>query len=320
MLRLLTILLTLVLSAQATALETDNYIVWRHQLQDASRPINDYLRRQIEETLPHQRGKSCAQVTAAVAKKFASYFVHDDPIAQHLLGTLTSAEMFPTSIDYVSESIYRDPFRFYIPKFGLAPNIQVRGFYFGIDKLSHFGATGKHYFDAYQKAKLKGASDSKAIEAAIAYGIREENTLYGYWASGVYSFADLEANYQGLLFYQRLCSSPTESYLRQLADGSWQLRSAPDIARYVNAYWDESFNLSYFLPKNWKKVRRIIGSHYCSIRGDEWVREREEYYHTSEPSYSVSYLRSRAAQSDRDVPNPQRDQSVDKLCREFDRH
>ena len=308
-------LFIILLPMSAFALETDNYLSWRIQLTDSSNHINQFLRQKIIQTLPAQRGKSCQQVTEAIAKNFASYFVHDDPISQHLIKTLTAHEMFPTDIHHVPISIYRDPFRFYIPQFGLAPNLQVNGFYFGMDKLSHFGATGMLYLQAYQKAQRNGASDASALEAAINYGIKQENTVYGYWASGVYSFADLEADFQGLLFYQRLCLDSSQPYLQQSPRGEWSLVNAPDIRDYVNAYWDETFNLSYRLPGNWQKVKAVILAEYCPLRETPVVIDRRKYYAESEPSFSTQYLQLQQNIRNPKIPEPALEQSIDELCR-----
>ena len=308
---LLAMVIFVLFPMSASALETDNYLSWQVELQDSSPIINDFMLEKINATLPLQQGKSCLQVTDAIAKNFASFLVHDDPISQYLLTRLNSDEMYPATIHHVPSSIYRDPFRFYIPQFGLAPNIQVGGFYFGMDKLSHFAATGKHYFDTYMRTLRQGKSQHEAFTAAVAYGLKEENTVYGYWASGVFSYADLEADYQGLRFYQALCQNDLE----QSPDGSWRLKSNPDIRDYVNAHWDETFNPNYLLVGNWNKVKKFIQQDYCSLRNSVRIQERFAAYQRSPISQSVEYLKTLRETTNRWVPNPLLDQSVEKLCR-----
>lgn len=304
----------LIFPFRALALETDNYFVWKTELKDSSHKINEYLNREIIEVLSTSTGDSCEELTNSISKSFASYFVHDDPIANWLMQNLDQHEMHPDRTDYVEESIYRDPYLFYIPKFGLAPNIQVSRRYFGMDKLSHFGATGKHYYDRYRKALKRGKSDTVAMREAISYGIREENTLYGYWASGVFSFADLEADYQGMLFYKNLCASTVNPYLEKRESGQWAMRRSVDIKDYVNAYWDESYNLSYRLPKNWKKVSRIIKADYCSLLHTKRVKDRFDLYSEDQPSFSVQHLRTLQDENSPKVPNPLLAQSLETLC------
>lgn len=310
----LTLIYSLLMPLSARALETDNYHAWNYELADSSALINQLLNERVVETLKTSQAKTCRQVTAAIAKNFASYFVHDDPITDWLMPQLTPEQVRPLSRDYVSESIYRDPFRFYIPRFGLAPNIQVNDFYFGLDKLSHFGATGKLYLDAYQKALRSGADEASALARAIDHGLQEENTVYGYWASGVFSYADLEANFQGLRFYQRLCDAGAGSYLQQDQSKTWSLVQAIDIADYVNAHWDETFNPSYFLPGNWRKIAPVLQANYCSLRHTRLVQERFLRYQKSQRSFSVEHLSALRAMGHRHVPDPSVDQSLEQLC------
>ncbi len=135
------LLLALILPMTAVALETDNYIVWGQELKDSSSHINHFFSENIElalQNIPLHADKSCVQMTKLIAKDFASHLVHDNPVENWLFKRLTSQEMYPENMNYVHGSIYREPYLFYIPWFGLAPNIQVNGFYFGTDKLSHF--------------------------------------------------------------------------------------------------------------------------------------------------------------------------------------
>ena len=53
----------------------------------------------------------------------------------------------------------------------------------------------------------KGDSHKVSMEKAIDLGIIGEKNILGRYASGVFSFADLEANFQGLLFGIKLLFS-----------------------------------------------------------------------------------------------------------------
>lgn len=310
------IILLLTPLQSSLALETDNYIVWGRELQDASPAINTYFRNEIESVLIQNSSKqlNCLEITALIGERFRSRLVHDNPVENHLMDILRAEqdEIFPQGLKYVPESIYRDPYRFYIPFFGLAPNIQVGGFYFGTDKLSHFASTGRIYFEEFLAAIKKGHSQKSAELAAIEWGIRDENTVHGYWASGVFSFADMEANYQGLQFYRRLCYDQKDSYLKQNADGSWFLRKKPDISHYVDGNWDESYLESYRLPGNWEKVRPVIQKEYCHlIHSTEVTDRRARYFKNSKISPSMKYLQTQKENGS--VPDPS-SQSLSRLC------
>ena len=315
MLKYVAILCLSLLTRLSYGLETDNYYAWGVELTDSASEINHFMNGKIAELVQKSQGKNCQQVTDSIGKLFFSRFVHDDPISQHLLNTLNDQEMHPATVDYVAKSIYRDPFRFYIPWFGLAPTIQVKQVHFGMDKLSHFAATGKLYLDIYLRQLRQGASAEAATNAAIDYGVQEERSVYGYWASGVFSFGDLEADFQGMRYYLRFCHDSQNPYLQQSPDGSWKMRILPDISDYISGLWDETYNLSYRIPKNWQKVARVLKEEYCSLAHDPGVVARHQHYQRSvETSYSAQYLQRLQIEQPQRVPTPATTQSFHKLC------
>lgn len=287
------------LSLSASALETDNYLVWDRKLKDAGPAINKYFNHEIRNVLAASRNSSlsCGEVTKRIGEVFESHLVHDNPVEQHLLQVLDNDEIYPSTLYHVPESIYRDPFRIYIPYFGLAPNIQVNGFYFGTDKLSHFASTGRIYFDIYQK--------TSKIKSALEWGVRDEKTLHGYWASGVFSYADLEANFQGLLFYHALCHG-NQPYL-EFKNSRWFLKRDFRIQDFVSGLWDETYLESYRLPGNWKKVKGILENKYCGLRETPLVRERFRYYD--------EHLPRRSSQGQMKSSHLPKAQSFQDLCR-----
>lgn len=307
------ILLALLLPLSSLALETDNYIVWGQELKDSSSHIDHYFHESIEialQKIPSHQERTCEEMTKLIARDFKSRFVHDNPVENWLFKRLTSEEIFPESMSYVHGSIYREPYLFYIPWFGLAPNIQVNGHYFGTDKLSHLASTGMTYYRIFHKELKKGKSPDAATRAAIHWGIRDEKSVHGFWASGVFSYADLESNYQGLLFYRNFCEGK-KPYLEKTPEGEWSLARTPRIKDYVSGYWDETFELSYRLPENWDKVKREI-KRYCQDALSSEVQERKRWYKNSPESFSRKYLRSLMAEGK--LPSPEVSQSPEVLC------
>lgn len=303
-----TLIFIFLLSSPAFALETDNYLVWLRNLESSEAEINDHLSSEIRASLrTTDASMSCEQVTTHVSKVFRSFLAHHNPIENWLLEHLSKDQIYPQTIDYVSTSIYRDPFRFYLPKMGLAPNIMVNGIYFGTDKLSHFASTGHHYFTIYRSLREK-MGEEKAEEAAILYGATDEKMVHGYWSSGVFSFGDLEANYQGLQFYKRMCQG-NSPYLKN--NGSqWELSRGPRISEYVSPLWDETFNPSYFLPKNWEKIAPVLKAEYCREARSFRVLERlGRYLIRGRTSFSSKTLLK--LQATKLVPLPQ---SFTELC------
>ena len=309
---------------QSYALETDNYLSWELELKDSAQHINvlfkDTISAELEEINGTHENLSCPEITQRIARHFKSHLVHDNPVENWLMSKLSqqSGEIYPQDRNYVEISIYRNPYLIYIPYFGLAPNIQVGGFYFGTDKLSHFASTGMIYFQRYQNALNDGRSESKALTHAIDWGLADENTVHGYWASGIFSFADLEANYQGLLFYKRLCSDGKNSYLAQDTNGywGWSIARRFDIADYINGNWDETYLLSHFKPGNWKKIAPVLKAEYCLKANSPKVQGRMVYYQTkSAPSDSMKYIQSLQNSADGRLPPITTQTSFTTLCR-----
>ncbi|MBL1278781.1 MAG: hypothetical protein COA33_000790 [Fluviicola sp.] len=98
--------------------------------------------------------------------------------------------------------------------------LESNGTYFavGTDKLGHFFAQGFEYFEIARE---------KGVEAALMYGIRTELGKFGLRTTGVFSYADLEANEDGLKFYQDLYNNPFLIF---------------DISDYASLMWNEEHN------------------------------------------------------------------------------
>lgn len=90
---------------------------------------------------------------------------------------------------------------------GLSPTINMYGYYFGTDKLGHFFMQGHTYYKIYMYYLHHGKSAQQAQKAIITYGQILEQTYLGTLINGVYSNADLSANYSGWKFYMNLAQS-----------------------------------------------------------------------------------------------------------------
>lgn len=105
----------------------------------------------------------------------------------------------------------------------LNPTMKVAQVCIGSDKLGHFLQQGRQYLDLVQ-------SGGKASDAE-EWGERSEGGRFGLITTGVFSNADLEANRQGLRFYQDLMKAPTLAF---------------DIGKYISEKWNEEKNPSYY--------------------------------------------------------------------------
>lgn len=316
-LRLMKFALLLFVAAafSAHALETDNYLTWDKNLPDSTADVNKLIQDQIEDVLSKTSPKqdiSCKQITFRIANRFKT--TPGKKLFENYIQDNLSEKMYPSNPYYLQESIFRNTSRFYLSRSGLSPNLHANGIYFGVDKLSHFGSTGRRYLKHYLKKLKKGYSPEEAEKSAIRLGLSNELRILGLWPSGVFSYGDVEANYQGFLFYKKLCLDEKDTYLEK-AGGSWKLAKIPDIRDYVSPYWDETFNHSFLGHGMWNVTSKIIKAEYCSLRSSEIVVNRFKLYseriHTSN---SLTYVKELQSLGHKLAPDPSETQSIQKLC------
>ena len=125
--------------------------------------------------------------------------------------------------------------------FGVGPTFKVDGQLIGSDKLGHFFSQGRKFYRRYMRSQ----DEAKAAEHS-AY---TERALFGQMTTGVYSNADLVANYEGFLFYQSLFEdnvTPGKKAILSWQDGKWVVQRPFTWADHVNEYWDEALNINHF--------------------------------------------------------------------------
>jgi hypothetical protein len=230
-------------------------------------------------------------------------------------------DKYPTNQIHISERYKRSIFRRNLPfekgeKFqDYSLNIQIDevvnigGIYIGLDKLTHFTASGYLYYKIYMLALKQLDSEEAAKQMAISMGIYGEKNILGKIPSGVFSFADLESNYQGFQFALSLCKSDS-TYLKRSGKG-WELEGVFDLRNYVNPFWDEFFNTSYYydgfnltlMPKSEAVLQNI--PHYCLKFQSKRIQGIFEFYNrVADPSYSVKYLRQLIEKGELPDPSP----------------
>ena len=129
----------------------------------------------------------------------------------------------------------------------LSPILQVSGVLMGIDKLGHFLAQGFTYYGQYQQ--LRATLPSNVCAAAIReLGHEQEFGQLGIATGGVYSFADLAANWAGMMFFLALFEDidvEGVKHARYFERGGPQgYRRVRDFhwSEYVTPDWDEVLN------------------------------------------------------------------------------
>ena len=266
----------------ATALETDQFFAWGRHLQDMTEILNARvnleLERLVAELNREGRDRPCQKVRSRFFKRhrmlffdgFETWSVNSPLVSRSPAGPEEMRE-FEQKYIYAGTSSLFDTGRWMPP----SPTVEVNGVRLGTDKLTHVLGTAWYYHRWYRKARSRGATAAEAERRALRLGLGHEITILGKAVSGVLSLADLEANYEGMWFYEHLCAGndPTIVY----DDGVWRLRRPFDLRDYVTPEWDESYQPNIYMRRKWPKVKTQM-LRYCPMLEHPQVKARREAY------------------------------------------
>jgi hypothetical protein len=146
-----------------------------------------------------------------------------------------------------------------------APVIRLGPLLVGIDKLGHFIGQGWFYYRRYERIRNADPAvhDDEVLRRVREYGHELEVGYQGLVGTGVYSYADLAANWQGMQFYRSLFAGPSPYF--QATHGRYRLVREFHILDYATDDWDEVQNPSR--PRSdrfYVKVARYLRAHACS--------------------------------------------------------
>jgi len=267
----------------ARALEGDQFYAWGRELADATDVLNAKVRLEIARALEEVnsnrswRDTGCRQVVKQITPRFNRLIFTD--IEMWAANSSLVARIPATTdeeLEYRKALLYRNTHAFDVgTKVPPSATIEMNGVRLGTDKLAHFFSEGWYYLRWYEKFRKKGLPEEQAEQRVIRRGIWWERTILGLISSGVFSTADLEANYQGMRFLIGLCDgeSPT---LQQGASG-WEYVGAFDFRDYVSPEWDETYQTPIFRKHRWKKVRPALIEYCPKLEYPSVIRQREEY-------------------------------------------
>lgn len=157
----------------------------------------------------------------------------------------------------------------------ISDTVNLYGFEFGTDKIAHFFQQGYTYYKTFQKNRAKGLSEKEAARKAFGTGKFTEKTYYGMFVSGVYSNADLAANYVGMKFYENLTleikiGKETKPPILVLKNGFWafneniNVREAvlkPFLSNHLNEARNPSVYFNIFGFRSY--IRKIVRKQAC---------------------------------------------------------
>ncbi|MGI9034584.1 MAG: hypothetical protein ACR2GD_00970 [Pyrinomonadaceae bacterium] len=163
---------------------------------------------------------------------------------------------------------------------GLSSTVKLYGAQFGTDKIAHFFQQGYSYYKIYNRALAEGSTPGEAARKAVKWGQKTERTIYGTLISGVYSNADLFANYAGMKFYLGLARPIKIGEFERpaaliLKNGLWEFNNnyTPQnlIKPFISNHLNEAFNPSIFTKMFGLHlfVRRVVKKQSCK----QWLQQ-----------------------------------------------
>ena len=270
--------------AVGSAFETDQYNLPPEPLADIGDEVSNYVEESLSKAIFRLNAEiavrqSCLENAESKKTKCGSahkelerlnYLRSERAVAAevyNLLGTgvppFTSSENWLKSHDFKKQparyrtSLWQSIYlTLPIDYVGLAPTVNLYGAQFGTDKIAHFFQQGYSYYKIYNDALKDGMTPAEASAKAVIWGQKTERTYYGTLLTGVYSNADLCANYAGMRFYQGLTraiqiGASVRPPVIVLKEGRWEFNENVDLRGvllkpFMSSHLNEALNPSVF--------------------------------------------------------------------------
>ena len=228
------------ISTAASAYETDQFSNRLNDIEDATAVLDDRVNQSIAQAIADWSGPR--------DEKLVVDNIYYDIGGLHWVDRIERWAMSSGEVEHLQTSRYRSIYRGHpiwatrvAALFGTGPTIKVNGVLIGSDKLGHFLSQGRKFWLRYRRS----GDEVKAAEQS-AY---TERALFGQMTTGVYSNADLVANYEGYRFYRSLFEDdivPGKPAILAWRNDSWVVQRPFTWADFVNEYWDEALNVNHF--------------------------------------------------------------------------
>lgn len=274
------------------ASEVDSFTGLR-PLHDAAPLLNEVVNVWMEQAMNDANEPTLlAQITGEAAAQCDSDRLISSlntRLAGYLIGEVERFANESTSIDKIKvpfeQSIYRD-FEFTeSPTIRLTKRLgvllRIGDVHVGSDKFGHFFSEGYSYYELY--------TDDDP-HSAIEYGKLTEKTYYGELTTGVFSYADLVANINGLRFWNAVLGRQTDPITPDVPvkpyftcrEGLWYKQRRFDWRDYVDPAWDEAVNCDAFRDRNLlekadRRVREATGGLRCPLHPAPIPRLQRKY-------------------------------------------
>lgn len=247
------------LLATANASEIDSFTNRYEPLPDSLGAVNRIGNSYLDKALRDANEKNHGCKEKKLYKAMREYFKN------HISGKVTKAILADDEVEkrffYLKDSIYRDfnwwnsfvlvvVGRFYKKAHGAVLN--VNGHLIGTDKFEHLFGRGYMFFRRYY---LKG----KSIESTLKYSRWQEKWTLGSKTTGIFSYADQAANFNGMRFWNHILQKRMD-YLGmnhgpivKCENDEWVKVKDLDFAPFFDDSIDEGLNCSKFSSKRLTK-------------------------------------------------------------------
>lgn len=287
--------------ASALAFETDQYNLPPTPLADIGREVSEYAEANVRKAVSKINAeiffnRSCierrdAGKTRCNSRAFhlekLKYLSSDEAVAREVFKLLgdgimpfTRAGTYMDSHEFVGRPArYRTSYGksvfVLVPTnyLTISPTVRLYGVEFGTDKIAHFFQQGFTYYKIFNSAVANGLPPDEAVKKAVKWGRMSERTFFGTLVSGVFSNADLYANYVGMKFYLGLTfpvkiGNELRPAILLLKHGIWVVNNDIDlhavlIKPFLTNHMNEALNPSLFIPGLRSSVRRIVKKRSC---------------------------------------------------------
>jgi hypothetical protein len=258
----------LLLTNTAFSSEIDSYTRrFEINIEDSSEKINLYgnqlIKKVVDNLNDHGSKNGCDETK--LYKKLRREFNN------HYLGSFSKYITNSSDIDRVKiktkDSIYSDfnaRESFVLGYFArhindpLGSLIKIKNRVVGTDKFEHFAGTGFAYFKNYYLEK-------KSIESTLRIGEKAENGILGKLSTGIISYGDLTAEFNGMRFWNHILGKEKDILDEDLGPyiscekERWVIVKDIDFSQYVDGAWDEAINCSKFKTESMvNKVEKKI--------------------------------------------------------------
>ena len=230
--------------------EIESYSKYHSPIEDSSRQLNDYTNRVIESAVADaNQHATCSNVRLirAVSERLSRPLVSQ--LESHVLN---NSEHYPQNRYRVDRSSFRGFFVLHVmdavPIGRLGSLVRIGNVYTGTDKIGHFHTEGYRYF---RKHYLEG----KPLEEVLQWGDRTERSYFGGYATGIYSWGDLSANFNGMRFFADLVPGYEDPLninhapMIQCENNQWVIGRKFDWRDYIDHSFDEGINCNSFSRK-----------------------------------------------------------------------